>query len=79
MKVANKTTRNMFEAVNPRKHSQKPAAVRDMIVSCSGDLPRLELFARQQPLGWDVWGDEVDNSIDFGLPPKLISERHWTL
>jgi len=68
MKVANKTTRNMFEAVNPRKHSQKPASVRDMIVSCSGDLPRLELFARQQAPGWDVWGDEVDPSINF--PPN---------
>jgi site-specific DNA-methyltransferase (adenine-specific) len=71
MKVANKTTRNMFEAVNPRMHSQKPEVVRDMIVACSGDLPRVELFARQQTTGWDVWGDEVDNSINFGHSTNL--------
>ena len=40
-------------------HSVKPTMFRDMIVSVSGDLPRIELFARQTTLGWDVWGDEV--------------------
>jgi N6-adenosine-specific RNA methylase IME4 len=24
-----------------------------------GDLPRIELFARQQVTGWDCWGDEI--------------------
>lgn len=28
-----------------------------------GDLPRIELFARQKSPGWDVWGNEVENSI----------------
>lgn len=64
MKILNKTTKNLFYAVNPRwfggKHSQKPAEVRDLIVKCSGDLPRIELFARQQTEGWDVWGNEID-------------------
>ena len=27
-----------------------------------GDVPRIELFARQQTPGWDVWGNEVENS-----------------
>jgi site-specific DNA-methyltransferase (adenine-specific) len=31
-----------------------------MIVEVSGDLPRIELFARQKQEGWDVWGDEVN-------------------
>ena len=31
-----------------------------------GDLPRVELFARQTPPGWDVWGNEVTPTIpDF--------------
>ena len=31
-----------------------------------GDLPRVELFARQSPPGWDVWGNEVEPTIpDF--------------
>jgi N6-adenosine-specific RNA methylase IME4 len=42
------------------KHSQKPGEVRDRIVTLMGDLPRIELFARQQAPGWDAWGDEVD-------------------
>lgn len=58
-KIQNKTTRNFFQAVNPRKHSQKPTCVRDMIVDCSGDVPRIELFARQKVDGWDNWGNEV--------------------
>jgi len=24
-----------------------------------GDLPRIELFARQKTEGWDVWGKEI--------------------
>ncbi len=30
-----------------------------------GDLPRVELFARQSPEGWDVWGNEVESSVEL--------------
>ena len=40
---------------------------RDKIISLMGDLPRVELFARQTPPGWAVWGNEVTPTIpDFG-------------
>ena len=42
-----------------RDHSRKPDCVRDRIVELCGDLPRIELFARQKTKGWDVWGNEV--------------------
>ena len=42
-----------------REHSRKPDIVRDKIVSLMGELPRIELFARQQVEGWDCWGNEV--------------------
>ena len=42
-----------------RSHSQKPDEARDKIVELMGDLPRIELFARQKTDGWDVWGNEV--------------------
>ena len=46
--------------ISPRKaHSEKPSEVRDRIVQLFGDIPRIELFARQQADGWDCWGDEV--------------------
>jgi N6-adenosine-specific RNA methylase IME4 len=41
------------------QHSKKPDIVRDKIVELVGDLPRIELFARQKTEGWDVWGDQV--------------------
>lgn len=43
-----------------RKHSQKPDEVRDRIVKLVGDLPRIELFARETSEGWDSWGDEIN-------------------
>ena len=42
------------------KHSEKPAAVRNRIVELFGDVPRLEMFAREQTPGWDAWGNEID-------------------
>lgn len=41
-------------------HSKKPDITRDKIVDLLGDLPRIELFARQRTAGWDVWGNEVE-------------------
>ena len=46
-------------------HSKKPDVVRDKIVALAGDVPRIELFARQATPGWDVWGNEVDSSVSF--------------
>lgn len=41
------------------QHSKKPDETRDRIVELFGELPRIELFARQHVDGWDCWGDEV--------------------
>ena len=46
-------------------HSKKPDEVRNRIVKLMGDLPRIELFARQKVDGWDCWGNEVDSDIDL--------------
>jgi N6-adenosine-specific RNA methylase IME4 len=46
--------------VEPRaEHSKKPDEARSRIVEFAGDVPRLELFARQHVEGWDCWGNEV--------------------
>lgn len=42
-----------------QQHSRKPAEARDRIVELMGDLPRIELFARETAPGWDSWGNEV--------------------
>ena len=47
------------------QHSKKPDITRTKIVELAGDLPRIELFARQKSDGWDVWGNEVESDIDL--------------
>lgn len=41
------------------QHSKKPDQFRNLILELVGDLPRIELFARQKTPGWDVWGNEI--------------------
>ena len=45
------------------RHSQKPEEARRRIEALMGDVPRIELFARASPPGWDVWGNEVASDI----------------
>lgn len=45
------------------KHSKKPDETRKRIEQLMGDVPRVELFARQKSEGWDVWGNEVESDI----------------
>ncbi len=47
------------------EHSKKPDETRERILSLVGDLPRIELFARQKTDGWDTWGNEVNNDIQL--------------
>ena len=50
--------------IAPRtKHSEKPQAFTDM-VEAIGEPPRLEIFAREHRLGWDVIGDAVGIHIN---------------
>lgn len=57
-------------------HSKKPDETREKIVRLMGDLPRVELFARQTPPGWDVWGNEVQSTIkDFGTFCPQVNEE----
>lgn len=46
-----------------QQHSKKPGEVREKIIRLCGDLPRIELFAREKFEGWDVYGNEVMDSI----------------
>ena len=57
------------------EHSRKPDEVRKRIVELMGDLPRIELFARDRGDkdlwgvnrmdGWDTWGNEVKCDIEL--------------
>lgn len=47
------------------EHSKKPQQARDRIVQLMGDVPRIELFARQKTEGWNVWGNEIASDIEL--------------
>ena len=74
IKRVNKNVEQVLVAVKGR-HSQKPTEIRQRIVQLFGDLPRIELFARsrnglfadEEYRGWDVFGNEVNNSINLPL------------
>lgn len=46
-----------------REHSRKPDEFVSLIESCSSG-PRLELFARGDREGWDMWGNQADDSYE---------------
>lgn len=62
-RISNKVSQIILEPIG--KHSKKPDIVKNKIVELVGDLPRVELFARQKTEGWDVWGNEVESDIEL--------------
>ena len=51
-----------FVDVKRGRHSEKPADVADRIVEMFPHHKRIELFARTQRAGWDVWGNECNSA-----------------
>lgn len=49
------------------EHSQKPAEARKRIERLYGDVPRVELFARQRTEGWAIWGNQAPGGSDVEL------------
>ena len=75
-KRASKNVRQLVEDLRA-EHSRKPDQVRNRIVELMGDIPRIELFARDHGLknlwgenrldGWDKFGNEVESDISLEL------------
>lgn len=59
------------------QHSKKPDITREKILALMGDLPRIELFARQHTPGWDVWGNEIKS--DIRLPERRFEMAYVTV
>lgn len=57
-------------AARRREHSRKPTEAYHVIEQASPG-PRLELFAREERVGWVVWGDESS-----GVSGRFRPERH---
>ena len=54
-----------------REHSRKPDEAYELIERMYPELPKIELFAREERAGWDVWGNEVDSESGLEIPAFL--------
>jgi site-specific DNA-methyltransferase (adenine-specific) len=64
---------HQFIVSHIEKHSRKPDEAREKILQLMGDVPRIELFAREKTEGWDVWGNEVSSDI------SMLEEENVTI
>ena len=71
-RLNNAISQLVFEPL--QKHSKKPDCIRDRIVELMGDLPRIELFARQKTEGWTSIGNEIDGVDIKESLDKLIAQ-----
>lgn len=62
-------TKNVPQIVMAKrgKHSVKPNKIKQEIVRLMGDIPRIELFAREKTKGWDIWGNEIESDIELKI------------
>ena len=72
-KRANADVSQFIEAPRGR-HSAKPDEVRERLVRLMGDVPRIELFAREAIPGWDVWGLEVESTIAVVKGKRVVRQ-----
>lgn len=63
--------RNIYQHKDEKftgKHSEKPGVFRaDLESKYITGLNKLEMFARDSFVGWDVFGNEAPNSIEIGI------------
>ena len=67
----NRNTKNIFYSLQ-RQHSRKPDFVKDLIVKSSGNLSKIELFAREESPGWDCWGNNTNKFNKNSIQKELI-------
>ena len=56
-------------------HSTKPEEIRRRIEEMFPTQSKLEMFARRKSPNWDIWGNELDNSVIIPTLPTLPSRR----
>lgn len=58
------------------EHSKKPEEARRRIEQLMGDVPRIELFARRETPGWDVWGMKLPVLWEQKYYRKIKERKH---
>ncbi len=64
-RVDNSVLQVIIEPVG--EHSRKPHEARLRIARLYGNVPRIELFARQRFDGWAIWGNQAPGGCDIEL------------
>lgn len=62
-KISNSVRQIIYSPISD--HSKKPSETRDRIIELCGDLPRIELFSRQEIAGWDNWGNKIETKVNL--------------
>lgn len=64
-----------------REHSRKPDEIAARIEALVGEVPRIELFAREKRQGWDSWGDQCErwNGAATAKAASLRTARQYSL
>jgi len=76
-KISRKNNKVPQVIIEPlREHSRKPDITRQRIVELMGDLPRVELFARQKKPGWEVWGNQITSTIHLQQQQQYEGEAN---
>lgn len=71
--IKDRSVRAVIEA-EVGKHSQKPNEFRVAIEKMCGDVPRIELFARESAAGWDCWGNEAPAAEATSAPVNPLAD-----
>ena len=71
--IQDRSVRSVIEAKVGR-HSEKPHEFREAIERLCGDVPRIELFARDAASGWDYWGNQApDEPANDNAPAQMAA------
>jgi N6-adenosine-specific RNA methylase IME4 len=70
-KIINHSVRAV-ESCKVGKHSEKPAKFRKKCIQLMGNVPRLEMFARKEVAGWDLFGNEAPRSIQIKNKGEIV-------
>lgn len=69
-------TEKQFLYRKKQKHSQKPDEIRKRIENMFPTQSKIELFARNQYPGWDVWGNDSNYIISKKRREKQFKQKY---
>lgn len=60
-----------------KRHSSKPVVIHEWVESCYPNARKVEIFARKEREGWEVYGDEVGTLITPTGIQQVATKTAW--